>query len=286
MFDLEKSISRWREQLSASGLGMQKVLDELESHLREAMERQIRAGENAEKAFDLAVREIGEGRALNAEFLNARGTRMKGNASRADSRLKVPLLAVSGVLLIMALFLPRTVTGGGKSPLLLLHVVAATIGYCAVLAAGSFGMYFVVVRWFVRSAPEHERMLSGATVSCYCVSAASVGIALLSGMIWSGANLGESWTRSPREWGALMVLAWAAAAIVFQRFWSGRSHGATLICIGGNVIVGLAWFGAGILTSGAQGLANHYPFEIFLGLQVLFVTAEVFRSRRLYLNLI
>jgi hypothetical protein len=75
MFDLEQSLGRWRQQMKASGVGTPKVIDELESHLREALERRIRSGENAEKAFEFAVCEIGDAPALKTEFAKARGVR-------------------------------------------------------------------------------------------------------------------------------------------------------------------------------------------------------------------
>ena len=68
MFDLNKAISDWRRQLLADGIRRADVLDELESHLREDVERQIRSRESAEKAFASAVQRIGQSDALKAEF--------------------------------------------------------------------------------------------------------------------------------------------------------------------------------------------------------------------------
>jgi hypothetical protein len=68
MFDLEKQIAEWRRQLTAAGLKRRDVLDELESHLREDFEQQIRAGTDAQAAFDAAVRRIGQAESLKTEF--------------------------------------------------------------------------------------------------------------------------------------------------------------------------------------------------------------------------
>ena len=44
------------------------MLDELESHLREDVERQMRSGTDAERAFEVAVKKMGQGSVLKREF--------------------------------------------------------------------------------------------------------------------------------------------------------------------------------------------------------------------------
>jgi hypothetical protein len=68
MFNLDQAISEWRRQMSAGGVKDSAVLDELESHVREDVERQARAGVGTEKAFELAVKKIGPASALRKEF--------------------------------------------------------------------------------------------------------------------------------------------------------------------------------------------------------------------------
>ena len=51
MFDLEKAIAEWRQQLAAGGVKAPELLDELESHLREDVEEQLHSGFNGEQAF-------------------------------------------------------------------------------------------------------------------------------------------------------------------------------------------------------------------------------------------
>jgi len=68
MFQLKRAISDWRKKLAAQGIKSRKILDELESHLREDVESQIRSGMNPEEAFRAAVRRIGEGPILKTEF--------------------------------------------------------------------------------------------------------------------------------------------------------------------------------------------------------------------------
>jgi hypothetical protein len=68
MFDLDQSISEWRQRMTAVGIKNPAVLDELESHLREDAEREIRSGTSAQQAFNRAIKRIGERAKLAEEF--------------------------------------------------------------------------------------------------------------------------------------------------------------------------------------------------------------------------
>lgn len=68
MFDLEQAIADWRKQMLAAGIKIPAPLDELESHLREDVEEQMRSGLSEQQAFELGVRRIGRADALKMEF--------------------------------------------------------------------------------------------------------------------------------------------------------------------------------------------------------------------------
>lgn len=68
MFDLEQSIREWRWQMLGDGIGSPVPLEELEVHLREDIEQRVKSGLNQKKAYKAAVREIGQGGALQIEF--------------------------------------------------------------------------------------------------------------------------------------------------------------------------------------------------------------------------
>jgi hypothetical protein len=68
MFNLEQSIAEWRRQMRAAGVKNRSVVDELESHLREDVERQKQAGFTGEEAFQAAVERIGQPGSLKREF--------------------------------------------------------------------------------------------------------------------------------------------------------------------------------------------------------------------------
>src|SRR5437667_4803166 len=68
MFDLEKAVAEWRQQMVAAGLQKREALDELEGHLREDIQQQIQAGLTTQRAFESAVERIGGAQALKCEF--------------------------------------------------------------------------------------------------------------------------------------------------------------------------------------------------------------------------
>ena len=68
MFNLEQSILEWRKQMLAAGIKTPVPLEELEIHLREELEQQMRIGLSAQTAFSVAVEKIGRGNALQNDF--------------------------------------------------------------------------------------------------------------------------------------------------------------------------------------------------------------------------
>lgn len=72
MFDLESSITKWRRQMLAAGITSPSPIEELETHLREEIERQMRSGLDEAGAFCSAVEKIGQAGPLKKEFSNVR----------------------------------------------------------------------------------------------------------------------------------------------------------------------------------------------------------------------
>jgi hypothetical protein len=70
MFDLEQSIIEWRRQMLAAGIP-RVTLDELESHVRQEIDRQIQSGAVEPEAFQRTILQIGPARELKAEFRKA-----------------------------------------------------------------------------------------------------------------------------------------------------------------------------------------------------------------------
>ena len=68
MFNLDHAIAEWRRQMAADGVNRPEVLTELESHLRDDLEQQTQSGANAERAFETAVKRLGQAGVLKHEF--------------------------------------------------------------------------------------------------------------------------------------------------------------------------------------------------------------------------
>jgi hypothetical protein len=68
MFSLDQAIADWRRQLDAAGIRSSEVLAELEGHLRDEIEGQMRSGANEQQAYQTAAARIGLPSTLKAEF--------------------------------------------------------------------------------------------------------------------------------------------------------------------------------------------------------------------------
>ena len=98
MFNLEQSIAEWRRQMSAGGIKDSNILAELESHLREDVERRMRDGASEEQAFREAVIQVGTAEQLRPEF---------GKVSRSQARLSPRAVRIGCAGMAMFLLLTQ-----------------------------------------------------------------------------------------------------------------------------------------------------------------------------------
>ena len=91
MIDLENTIEAWRRQMAAGGIKSPAVLDELESHLRDDVEEQVRSGANAPEAFGNAVQRLGQAALLEIEFEKV------GETKETPERVKEAFFALAGI---------------------------------------------------------------------------------------------------------------------------------------------------------------------------------------------
>ena len=82
----------------AAGIKTPVPLEELEIHLREEIERQMKSGLNEQTAFEISIRQIGQPKVLNSEFKKSERTFMK--------RTLIILIGIFAVLFGPAVFLP------------------------------------------------------------------------------------------------------------------------------------------------------------------------------------
>jgi hypothetical protein len=91
MRDLDESVADWRCALLANGLQDGDLLEELESHLRDAIDDELAKGATAAEAFALAIAQIGQPEILHQEFDKL------GCLSLAQQKLKQAFLILAGV---------------------------------------------------------------------------------------------------------------------------------------------------------------------------------------------
>lgn len=96
MFNLEQAIADWRRQISAEGIKAVGVLDELESHLREEIERQRQSGTGEQEAFRIATQRLGDAGLMRDEFRKIK--------NRSPWREKL-MIGICGVFVGFILFL-------------------------------------------------------------------------------------------------------------------------------------------------------------------------------------
>ena len=68
MFNLEQAVAEWRRQMVKAGIKTPVPLEELESHLRDEIERQTKSGLSEAEAFPAAVHKIGAAQGIQSEF--------------------------------------------------------------------------------------------------------------------------------------------------------------------------------------------------------------------------
>jgi hypothetical protein len=101
MFNLEQAIAEWRQQMLSAGIQSPVPLEELESHLREEIERQIKVGADGQQAFETAATNLGHAKPLEIEFKRVE-----------TENWNHPLAWSAWVLFVISFFLPAHRWGG------------------------------------------------------------------------------------------------------------------------------------------------------------------------------
>ncbi len=145
MFDLEKQIAAWRAQMLAAGIKTPAPLEELENHLREEIERQMKSGLSEQTSFEVAIQQIGKANILKNEFEKVAGAK----ELRAWKWMQIIFFADLGVISLFATtcVVFRLGSFSEISPAQQLSMLAA-IAVMIFLAGGGYfsSRYFPVVR--------------------------------------------------------------------------------------------------------------------------------------------
>jgi hypothetical protein len=150
MADIEQQIADWRSRLSALIGGNRDLFAELEVHLRDAVEDQVRRGVPAEKAVAIALTRLGSPEALAREFA-------KQSTPWLPARLILGLGAAAAAAL--TILLAQRVWSGAATPLLALHQGAVMLGYSAVFLVGGLAGCYLLARPFRELPPDQARFV-------------------------------------------------------------------------------------------------------------------------------
>jgi hypothetical protein len=97
MFDLEQAILQWRQQMLAAGIQSPVPLEELESHLRDELEQQMKSGLEPKAALAVAIEKVGQAQNLKAEFIKVRPIKWSVNL------VATILFSLVGVVFVISL---------------------------------------------------------------------------------------------------------------------------------------------------------------------------------------
>jgi len=134
MFNLETSITEWRRQMLAAGIKTPVPLDELENHLREEIERQMRSGADDERAFEAAAQKIGSASALKSEFKKVDAARKERTLGMEKNLVFVAANLTALTICGSLLSKPRGLTFGQQ-----MSCLAAITTFTLLLWAGRLG---------------------------------------------------------------------------------------------------------------------------------------------------
>ncbi len=97
MSDLEQSIAEWRRQMLAAGIKTPVPLEELETHLREEIERQTESGLSETEAFKVSMQKIGPAQAVKNEFRKVEAIK----EDRQWQNVQIMFVALTGLVPIL-----------------------------------------------------------------------------------------------------------------------------------------------------------------------------------------
>ena len=124
MFDLEQAVAEWRKEMLAAGIKTPVPLEELESHLREEIGRQLKSGLNSQSALEIAIQAVGQADVLESEF-------KKNEPKRKSAILTAATLGLGVAFVVLGIFsgqAHKTLTAGNALEVLGGSILAIAAG--------------------------------------------------------------------------------------------------------------------------------------------------------------
>jgi hypothetical protein len=244
MFDLEERIRHWRQAQAHALGGRAEVLDELESHLREEVQRLVAAGQTLASAWETALARLGDPRQLADEFGKVSAL---GALGWLPARVVVALLALLGLGLAWVIGTNLHPVQKQFSVLLASHVFTIDLGYSTTLAVGFLAVWALLSRVIAGTEARQGEGFRAAAVALAATGLVLTAVGVVLGGWWAADNLGRFWGWDPKEIGGLSVLVWNAVLLLWLRFRPAAFLVGMVLAGVGNVVVSLSWFGPALL---------------------------------------
>lgn len=237
MRDLEQRIIQWREGLQVSNA----LIEELEGHLREAIDAKLKEGKSAEEAFELAVAEMGPTEQISAEFLKI--DRATWWPVRAAVWATILLAALLSLLYVSILIPTQPREYVWLRWLLAPHVVTVMFGYLLTYLLGGLGICFAAQRFLAELSPGKVRSLTRAMFRFSVAALVFTVMGVVLGAIWAHYAWSRAWGWDVKETGAATLVLWQLLFLLFQASRYANVERTMLLSIVGNIVVAAAWFG-------------------------------------------
>jgi hypothetical protein len=276
MSELERSLEQWRRTLAGSPGLTADAIAELESHLREEVQRLLETGVEPERAVALAVEKLGTPQALAREF-----TKVAPEPIAPWWPLRVVVGAAALLALLLVALLMARCLNGSMEVLLAVHVGAVTIGYSLSFVAAVLALCYVVQRTVRDLLPEQTRGLARGLYILTWIAAATTGVGVLLGAVWAQEHLGRWWGWDAKETGGAIVLGWDVLMVLFLRRRAGKEEDAILLGLVGSAFVCLAWFGAALFGTHSDGEHGFLLGMVILAHGAIYLVGRA-QARRLW----
>lgn len=281
MFDLEQAIRDWRKRMSASLPFQRDSVAELESHLRDAVQKHEQSGLTPEDAWSMSLKQLGDPDVIAREYHKLTGHSVWR---------WLPAQIVFGAYAVLALLLTyvslRAFATRGDA-LLATHVWTITMGYSAVFAAAAITISSILSRALRGWTTTETDVFLRTTRFIATAALALIVTGVILGAVWLRGATGQFWNYDPREIGGIALIVWNAI-VVMLRIRDERLE--MRLGLAGNAIVAACWFGPLLLSKpaghdfGGISRATTASISLFVLLTLLLAVLTFLQPGRLRLR--
>lgn len=260
MPEIDRLLADWRHSVGRHFQGREDVLDELESHLHDAVELRITQGMPLEQAFAAATDQLGRPGEIGVEF------------SKVPPPVSawLPVRIVQGCSVLLAILLvahlvPRFGAGGTTS-LVAVHMGLILLGYLSTLVVGAVGTSFLLARLFHDLKVGQKEYIKRAARFWSTLGVLLIGSGIALGVACPVEKTGGYYGIPPHQIGGIVILLWGL--VMAGGYWrlrrSPQLQRMMLLGLGGNVAVILGWLGAVSGGPHSLGVLSSVPAVLLL----------------------